>query len=96
MRDFIQLFLDTTPPYIQEIEDFLETGDWKKVGEILHKIKPTVEMFGMSEILDELKEIEKICREVQVSENLADRTRKMLGDLNGIIPLVNKELDKYP
>lgn len=79
MHDFIQLFIDTTPPYLEEIERARKDSDWLTVGEVLHKIKPTIELFGMTHILGEVKEAENAGRQGQDPD-------KMPGWLDFIVP----------
>jgi len=95
MRDFIQLFIDTTPPYIQEIKDAREKEDWLVVGEILHKIKPTVELFGMMHIHGEIKLAEQAGRQGKDLDKIGAWLDHILPKLEEGIAELREEVKKY-
>lgn len=82
MHDFIKLFTDTTPPSIEQIKVARQENNWREVSDILHKIKPTVELFGMKHIHPEIKLAEH-----------AGKTGEDLGKMNGWLDhiLINLE-----
>lgn len=59
MSDFINLFIATTPPDIEQIKELRNEGNGQDIGEILHMIKSTLELFGMMHIHGEIKSAEK-------------------------------------
>ncbi|NJM94399.1 MAG: Hpt domain-containing protein [Cytophagales bacterium] len=47
MLSMIQTFLDTTPPALNEMKEKLLLGQLVRVGELAHKIKPSITFMGI-------------------------------------------------
>ena len=62
MIDMIDLFLDQTPAYFEQIEQFIIEGNWSKVADIAHKIKPTLAFMGVDSARESMAEIEQNAR----------------------------------
>ncbi len=58
IHKMVQLFIDNTPISITEMRQAYEKGDFKKVGEIAHKIKPSIDTLGIDLLKEEVREIE--------------------------------------
>ncbi|MDX5321440.1 MAG: Hpt domain-containing protein [Bacteroidota bacterium] len=95
MRDFIQLFIDTTPPYMEEIKKLRSGGKWSEIGEILHKIKPTVELFGMMHIHGEIKLAEHAGRHGHDLDKMEAWLDHILPQLEVGIEALREEVKKY-
>ena len=61
VKNMIQIFLTQTPNYLEEIKIFYKTQNWGKLQSIVHKMKPTMTMMGMSlkNQMDTLEEMAK-------------------------------------
>ncbi len=64
MIDMIDLFLDQTPAYFEQIERFIAEGNWAKVADIAHKVKPTLAFMGVDSARESMAEIEQNARNV--------------------------------
>lgn len=64
MIDMIDLFLDQTPAYFEQMEQFITDEDWSKVADIAHKIKPTLAFMGVDSARESMAEIEQNARNV--------------------------------
>ncbi|HEY1063563.1 MAG TPA: Hpt domain-containing protein [Daejeonella sp.] len=62
MIDMIDLFLDQTPAYFEQLEQFIIEEDWSKVADIAHKIKPTLAFMGVDSARESMAEIEQNAR----------------------------------
>lgn len=62
MIDMIDLFLDQTPTYFEQLEQFIIEENWPKVAEIAHKIKPTLAFMGVDSARESMAEIEQNAR----------------------------------
>ena len=58
MRRYINMYLNTTPQVIQEIEQFFEENNLENVRLKAHSIKPQVQYMGVAELSAVLLEIE--------------------------------------
>lgn len=95
MRDFIKLFVDTTPASIEQIKTLRQTQNWVEIGEILHKIKPTVELFGMMHIHNEIKLAEQAGRYGKNLDQLENWLDFILPNLEESIQALSLEIPKY-
>jgi len=58
----IELFIQTTPPILEDLKKALENGDVTEVYAHTHKVKPTLDSMGMKSlrpIVDEIMAISK-------------------------------------
>jgi HPt (histidine-containing phosphotransfer) domain-containing protein len=62
MIDMIDLFLDQTPAYFEQLEQFISEENWSKVADIAHKIKPTLAFMGVDSARESMAEIEQNAR----------------------------------
>jgi len=62
MIDMIDLFLDQTPAYFDQLEQFISEENWSKVADIAHKIKPTLAFMGVDSARESMAEIEQNAR----------------------------------
>jgi HPt (histidine-containing phosphotransfer) domain-containing protein len=54
----VNMFLDMTPGLVDRIEAGLQTQDWAEVRSAAHKMKPSVDMMGISSLHDVVRGIE--------------------------------------
>ena len=62
--DFISMmvmtFLEHTPGQLEELKKAHSTGDLATMGAISHKIKPNIDMFGISAIYQDIRDLEQM------------------------------------
>ncbi|MBI1222148.1 MAG: hypothetical protein GC180_06045 [Bacteroidetes bacterium] len=95
MRDFIQLFIDTTPPNLESMKEYRQNKKWVEVGEILHKIKPTVELFGMNHIITEIKLAERAGRYGHDLDQMDSWLDHIVPQLEEALAALKEEVKKY-
>ena len=69
MNTIIASFVDEMPGLLSTIRQKMAEGDWKSVGELAHKMKPSVQFVGMDDTVAKAKSIEHYCREAEVCPN---------------------------
>jgi HPt (histidine-containing phosphotransfer) domain-containing protein len=57
-KEMIETFLKNTPPLISEMKDHLQKSDWKKIGDIAHKMKPSFTFMGIHSAKDLIRNLE--------------------------------------
>jgi len=60
--EMIDMFLDQTPGYFNEIKQGILEKDWKKVSDIAHKVKPTLAFMGSNAAKETMAGIEMDAR----------------------------------
>jgi HPt (histidine-containing phosphotransfer) domain-containing protein len=71
MIDMIDLFLDQTPAYFEQLEQFIAEENWSKVADIAHKIKPTLAFMGVDSARESMAEIEQNARNLKNLETIS-------------------------
>ena len=62
MIDMIDIFIEQTPIYTEQLLQAVDAKDWKTVGDIAHKIKPTLAFMGANKAKDQMATIEQNAR----------------------------------
>lgn len=69
VKNMVQIFLNQTPSYIEEIKQHHQAKQWQKLKAIVHKMKPTIAMMGI-QLQKEIEEIEEIAKKEHQLEKL--------------------------
>lgn len=62
MIEMIDIFIEQTPIYTEQLVIAVKEGDWKTVGDLAHKIKPTLAFMGVDKAKDQMASIEQKAR----------------------------------
>ncbi len=81
MVEMIDLFLQQTPVYFEQLDQFIRDKNWTKVADIAHKIKPTLSFMGADAAKDDMAEIESNARNLKNLDKIAPAF-KILNDLS--------------
>jgi HPt (histidine-containing phosphotransfer) domain-containing protein len=97
MVEMIDLFLEQTPGYFEQLSQFIAEENWVRVAEIAHKIKPTLAFMGANAAKEKMAEIETNARSLTNTTSIAP-VFKSLHQFSGnlFIKLIEakKELEK--
>lgn len=63
MIEMIDIFLEQTPLYFTQLLSSVAAADWKAVGDLAHKIKPTLAFMGADQAKDDMQVLEKNARD---------------------------------
>lgn len=73
MIEMIDMFLDQTPVYFDQLEAAIAEKNWKVVGDVAHKIKPTLAFMGVSSGKQAIEAIEHDARALNNVEDIGGR-----------------------
>lgn len=95
MNSVISSFVDEMPELLDTIQQKLQEEDWKMVGELAHKLKPSVQFVGMDGTLEKARSIERQCKNTdvcqdQVSSLVSDVTQETKVAITILQELLNK------
>jgi|FLOH01.1.fsa_nt_gi HPt (histidine-containing phosphotransfer) domain-containing protein len=93
-KEMIGLFLETVPPDIAILGKLAKQDKWNEILEVTHRIKPSLDVFEMNEIIIEINKIEHIAREKNLDGNLNSCIRILSENFNKISTSLNNELQK--
>ena len=72
MNTIIGSFVEEMPELLDSIRQKTSESDWKSVGGLAHKMKPSIQFVGMDDTVKKAASIEHCCREAAVqSEQVA-------------------------
>ncbi len=63
--EMIDMFLEQTPGYFDEIKQAIADGNWKTVSDLAHKVKPTLAFMGSNESKEIMAKIEMDTRNLE-------------------------------
>ncbi|WP_207422701.1 Hpt domain-containing protein [Desertivirga brevis] len=78
MIEMIDIFIEQTPLYFDQLSEAVANQDWKSVGDVAHKIKPTLAFMGIEEAKDIMADIERKAR----TEDNVSEIPGMFADIN--------------
>lgn len=96
MVEMIDIFLNQTPAYLNQIEQAILEKDWLTVAEISHKVRPTFAFIGVKEAIDVMASIENYARSGTNLEKVAEefnQFKPMSAELFDRLIQIRNELD---
>jgi len=76
-QEMIDTFLRNTPPVLEDMKSSLSEKDWKKIGDLAHKIKPSFTFMGISKAKDLIVDIEHSGRNNTEIEDIRDKIEQL-------------------
>ncbi|MBN2746417.1 MAG: Hpt domain-containing protein [Bacteroidales bacterium] len=89
----VRMFIDLTPTLLSEMQEAVEMQQWRKTGDLAHKIKSSLRLFGMSSLVDIAVEIEHDGRKNNNVEKLAQKVTYFSAQVNLAIQSLKTELN---
>ncbi|PJJ76792.1 PAS domain S-box-containing protein [Thermoflavifilum aggregans] len=90
LLEVLDLFLQTAPLSMDEIEKAYQQNDFESLREKAHRLKSSLGLLNMHELLDLMKQIEMQAKEKQ-TEGLGDRIQQARNQLNHILAYLQQE-----
>lgn len=93
-RDVLQVFLSTTPVLLEEIKTEALFENWERVHKKAHKLKSSLAILQMSELLEICTHIETQSRDRSDLEKIPQQVNQLLQKFSVIQPLISAEMDQ--
>ncbi|MCE6987656.1 Hpt domain-containing protein [Dyadobacter sp. CY323] len=87
-------FLSDSLPRWHTLQQALETDDRKESASIVHGLKPSFTMTGLTMIRPKVDELEKAIKNNAGSADLMDRYLSISNELNAVIPILEEESER--
>lgn len=84
VKKMIQLFIDTMPPAITELNQHLADQNWSALGAVAHKIKPSIDTMGIDLLKEDIRAVERYGKEgtnLDEIPALMDKIDKVIGKI---------------
>ncbi len=93
MNTIIASFVEEMPETLRLIQQKMQEGDWEMVGQLAHKMKPSVQFVGMDNTLEKTKDIELSCRNADICpkrlsglvQEVAQETTSAIAELQAVL-----------
>lgn len=69
--EMIDMFLEQTPVYFEQLNEAIQAQDWLVVAHLAHKVKPTLAFMGTHSAKDKIAEIEHKARNQENLEEIS-------------------------
>ena len=77
IKKMVQLFVETVPPGVTDLQEATKLQQWEKVGKVAHKLKSTLDSMGIKSLKDEIRAIETNGKHQQQTETIAPLVEKV-------------------
>lgn len=91
IKNMINVFLEHTPPILDQMNDSFLMGDLKKVGELAHQIKPSIDLMGIESLHQEVRDIELKGKNENI-DGLSEQVKQLTTVLRDVFSTMKKEL----
>lgn len=88
IKEFVDLFLDTSVQTMNELNSSYEAENISQVGAMAHKLKSSIDLMGISSLKTDIRSIEKIGKELKNVNML----KELISNLNQVLQLVHKQM----
>lgn len=91
IKNMVQLFIDTMPQNLKDLEDTLKQENWEMVGKHAHKMKSTIDSMGISSLKDDIRAVEAGGKTKTNLENLPAIIGKISATLGNCITQIKND-----
>jgi len=91
LKKMMQIFVDTMPQSMQEIQVELKKQDWEKVGKLAHKMKSTIDSMGIEQLKEDIRTIEQNGKKKEGLEIMPGLIDKVIAVLKQCISEVKRD-----
>ena len=85
------MFVDQVPKHLEEMKEKFEANELVAVGEIAHRIKPTIDNMGIISCKESIREIEKIGKAGVDTGTLLQLIQKVEKDIGLVVDAIKKD-----
>lgn len=82
VRKMMELFIETVPLNLNDLNNSLERKNWDMVSKTAHKLKSTIDSMGIESIKENIRIVELTARKREALENIPAHIRKINNVIN--------------
>jgi CheY-like chemotaxis protein/HPt (histidine-containing phosphotransfer) domain-containing protein len=82
IRQMVELFVDTMPSSMLELQATIDRKEWEAMGKLAHKLKSTTGSMGMNSIKEEVRAVEQNCKKTENLEATPALATKVITVIN--------------
>lgn len=92
VRRMIELFIETVPPNLKDLNVSLDNENWEMVSKTAHKLKSTVDSMGIIAIKEDIRIVELNAKKKESLTNIPEHIRKINAVIEACIRQLESEL----
>jgi PAS domain S-box-containing protein len=93
IKKMVQLFIDTVPAGLVDLQQALQAGEWQKMGKVAHKLKSTIDSIGISSLHGEIRTIENSGKHEKDTDSLPPLVEKVTTIINTCIAQLKHDFE---
>ena len=95
VQKMLKMFIDQVPMHLEEMKEKFDANELTAVGEIAHRIKPTIDNMGIVSSKDTIREIEKIGKSAVDTGSLWQLIEKVEKDIGLAVEAIKKDFKLF-
>ncbi len=92
-REFLELFINTTPETLENLNRSIKASDWEGVRQAAHKMKPSLNYLGMTTTRETAVKVEEYAKEKKNVEEIPQMIEQLNADCEKAITEIKAELN---
>lgn len=92
LKILIEMFIDLCPKMLDEIDFSIAKGDFKTAGDVAHKLKSSVRLWDISEVVDDVIFLEINGKNLTNTEILASKAMVVRNVLEKVLKQMKEEI----
>jgi HPt (histidine-containing phosphotransfer) domain-containing protein len=88
VEKMVQLFKEETPKSIQLLKEYYSRCEYKKVSDVVHKMRTSIDMLEMKTIQKDVRLIEEFAKEQKNLDQLPDLINRVIATCELVITLM--------
>lgn len=93
IKQMVELFVDTMPASMEELQATLDQKQWEAMGKLAHKLKSTTGSMGMNAIKEEVRAVEQNCKKNENLEETPALAEKVIMVIHQTVEQLKKDFD---
>ncbi|WP_375583971.1 PAS domain S-box protein [Cyclobacterium xiamenense] len=90
IQKMCELFVSLSEEITQEMQQALERGDWQSIQKSAHKVKPSIDQFGVDSIKNTVREVEDYVVRSDNEEEFRNKVRYIIATLQQVAAALPK------
>lgn len=95
MLEMLNLFIEDIPSQVEKIREAVEEKDMKTLRAESHKLKPTLQYVGLSEMYEVIKKLEVIGKSNEYSNEVDTLAQELATEMSVNLPLLEAATKKF-
>ena len=91
VKKMVQLFVDTMPATLSDLQQNAAAGNWEQTGKVAHKLKSTIDSMGITSLKDDIRTVESNGKTATNTDAIQPLVEKVVKIVNACIDQIKTE-----